>query len=218
MSPDELKDVDATKLVKEDYLLEAYRFVATDALCSLFDNSPKQNEIVQFFSTMRSQPRKSLNVGSSWIFDKNAKHANIAITDNGLTVTLVNAGGHSSVLGNVGFKHGIIRWKVVVGGTQSHWIGIGVCNKENVTTYSNDYSHFVGCSSANQKYKTNGTLTQWNVGQEFICVLDLVKGVFTINGMGTSLVSSEQLKGKTWYPVVNLYNVGNTVTIKRINE
>lgn len=155
------------------------------------------------------------NNSEKWSLDPNRKHRKLVLSNHNMTINSIEM-GNASVLGTRGFNQGVHEWQVTVQGSESCWIGIGVCTKDNLTDLIRDYTHYWGCSSMCERYKTTGTLGNFDLGDVINVKLDCDQGILTITGPNAELVAND-LNGLTLFPIFNLFSPTNQITISIID-
>jgi len=144
----------------------------------------------------------------------------LSLSNQNMTVSNILQGS-GSVLGNVEMKDGIFTWDVEINNLKNdHWVGIGVCDKSEITedyTYDCDFSYMI--SSYLQHYSTSGNLPHLKQGWIVNCYLNFEEDLFTIKGPNNlDVKNANSFKGETLFVILNLATAGNQLTVKNFKK
>jgi len=155
------------------------------------------------------------NDQDKWELDPNNAGPNLQLSSNNLTIEKTNSNSYSSIIGNKGFSTGVHKWDVYAdslnGSGTGHWAVIGIIAKENFVK-TTDYGAAFAISTYNQSYNMTGNNAFVGSGKTLSLVLNCNEGTLSIKGEGVDMKASG-LNGKTLFPYINLYSIGNKVTI-----
>lgn len=154
--------------------------------------------------------------------DPNCIGSSLKLSNNNMTVTKNEDKSHRSVLGTVKMSEGIYSWEVYIDSLENdHWISIGVCDKNEISKNLDgcDYGASYNVSSREQHYRTEGTLPRIKTGNTYSCSLNFSLDLFIITGPnGLNIKNKESFKGKDLYVFLNLYSLGNKLTIRNFTK
>jgi len=168
----------------------------------------------------------SYSIPTLWQFDATAKSSQITLTNDNYTAKKNEVTGHAAVCGNNPLGDGISSWEIKVNGItkgNGDWVQFGLLDKnENGDfekfAFGNSWAVFSGNYHGNViKMTKTGETVDFN-NKTFVCTYDGQSGKFTVVGVDNKFKAEcSGLQNKKLYAFVDLYDVGNEVTVKMIN-